>query len=76
MGEAGRRIGEVVARRSSDVPTIVVSSMRSAVSEARRSLSEGGVVLFSPGAPSFDAYKNWEARSDDFTTIVHELTDQ
>jgi UDP-N-acetylmuramoylalanine--D-glutamate ligase len=74
IGEAGRRIGAAVARRSSDVPKIEVSSMRDAVNEARRSLEDGGVVLLSPAAPSFDQYKNWEERSEDFTAIVHELT--
>jgi UDP-N-acetylmuramoylalanine--D-glutamate ligase len=48
--------------------------MRDAVNEARRSLEDGGVVLLSPAAPSFDQYKNWEERSEDFTAIVHELT--
>ncbi|HXC19661.1 MAG TPA: UDP-N-acetylmuramoyl-L-alanine--D-glutamate ligase [Acidimicrobiales bacterium] len=73
-GEAGRRIGEAVARRSSDVPRIEVSSMHDAVTEARRALDDGGVVLLSPAAPSFDQYKNWEERSEDFTRVVHELT--
>ena len=48
--------------------------MRDAVLQARGSLRHGGVVLLSPGAPSFDRYKNWEERSEDFTTIVREVT--
>jgi UDP-N-acetylmuramoylalanine-D-glutamate ligase len=39
---------------------------------ARGFLTEGGVVVLSPGAPSFDRYKNWEERSHDFTRAVHE----
>lgn len=74
MGDAGRRIGEAVAKRSPGTGQIPVTSMRDALNAARRSLSDGGVVLFSPGAPSFDQYKNWEERSDDFTSLVHELT--
>jgi UDP-N-acetylmuramoylalanine-D-glutamate ligase len=31
--------------------------------------------LLSPAAPSFDLYKNWEERSDDFTAIVRNLID-
>ena len=73
MGEAGKRIGDEVTRLAPVILQIAVSSMRDAVSEARNSL-EGGVVLLSPGAPSFDQYKNWEERSEDFTTIVHKLT--
>jgi UDP-N-acetylmuramoyl-L-alanine---L-glutamate ligase len=74
MGDAGRRIGDAVARRSPDVAQIAVLSMHDAVIEARGALREGGVILLSPGAPSFDQYKNWEERSDDFTAIVHGLT--
>jgi UDP-N-acetylmuramoylalanine--D-glutamate ligase len=47
--------------------------MRQAVNTARSALDEGGVILLSPGAPSFDQYKNWEERSEDFTTLVHEI---
>ncbi|HUZ40218.1 MAG TPA: UDP-N-acetylmuramoyl-L-alanine--D-glutamate ligase [Acidimicrobiales bacterium] len=74
MGDAGRRIGEAVAKQSSRIIQIPVTSMRDALTAARRSLSDGGVVLLSPGAPSFDQYKNWKERSDDFTSLVHELT--
>ena len=70
MGAAGVRIGDAVARRSPEVLQISVSSMRDAVNEARHALATGGVVLLSPGAPSFDRYKNWEERSEDFTAIV------
>jgi UDP-N-acetylmuramoylalanine-D-glutamate ligase len=47
--------------------------MLEAVELARASLEEGGVVLLSPAAPSFDQYHNWEERSDDFTATVHSL---
>lgn len=73
MGNAGQRIGDEVRRRSKSVHQIAVSSMREAVDSARRALSDGGVILLSPGAPSFDQYKNWEERSDDFTAIVREF---
>ena len=73
MGEAGRRIGEEVARRSPEIQRIAVASMRDAVREARGALGTGGVVLLSPGAPSFDQYRNWEERSEDFTRVVIEL---
>jgi UDP-N-acetylmuramoylalanine--D-glutamate ligase len=74
MGEAGSRIGEEVARLSPEILRITVTSMHEAVSEARHALGTGGVVLLSPGAPSFDQYRNWEERSEDFTRIVNELT--
>ncbi|MGD0691158.1 MAG: UDP-N-acetylmuramoyl-L-alanine--D-glutamate ligase [Acidimicrobiales bacterium] len=70
LGEAGRRIGDEVSRRSPELLQIPVASMRDAVSEARQALGSGGVILLSPGAPSFDMYKNWEERSEDFTSLV------
>jgi UDP-N-acetylmuramoylalanine-D-glutamate ligase len=48
--------------------------MHAAVTEARDALRDGGVVLLSPAAPSFDQYKNWKERSDDFTAIVLDVT--
>lgn len=73
LGEAGQRIGEAVSRRSPELLQIPVASMRDAVSEARQALGSGGVILLSPGAPSFDMYKNWEERSADFTALVRAL---
>jgi UDP-N-acetylmuramoylalanine--D-glutamate ligase len=73
MGEAGRRIGDEVAQLSPELLQIPVTAMRDAVSEARQALGTGGVVLLSPGAPSFNLYKNWEERSEDFTSTVLEL---
>jgi UDP-N-acetylmuramoylalanine--D-glutamate ligase len=46
--------------------------MREAVERARAALPNGGVVLLSPAAPSFDLYRNWEERSADFTLMVAE----
>jgi UDP-N-acetylmuramoyl-L-alanine---L-glutamate ligase len=46
--------------------------MDEAIGIGRSFLLDGGVVLLSPGAPSFDRYKNWEERSHDFTRAVHE----
>ena len=74
MGAAGHRIGQEVARLSPEILQIAVTSIHDAVHEARRALGTGGVVLLSPGAPSFDQYTNWEERSEDFTRIVNELT--
>jgi UDP-N-acetylmuramoyl-L-alanine---L-glutamate ligase len=70
LGDAGQRIGEALARRRPDITQVHVSTMRAAVERARASLPQGGVVLLSPAAPSFDLYRNWEERSADFTLMV------
>jgi UDP-N-acetylmuramoylalanine--D-glutamate ligase len=72
MGEAGKRLGEALAPHST-VAHHHVADMVEAVERSRSSLEHGGVVLFSPAAPSFDRYKNWEERSEHFSFIVRSL---
>jgi UDP-N-acetylmuramoylalanine--D-glutamate ligase len=74
MGGAGRRISELVRSLDPALKQSTFDSMDEAIHMARTFLSKGGIVLLSPGAPSFDRYKNWEERSQDFTRAVHERT--
>ncbi|MHB8378542.1 MAG: UDP-N-acetylmuramoyl-L-alanine--D-glutamate ligase [Acidimicrobiales bacterium] len=73
MGDAGRRLATALAKRS-DVAQHHAERMAEAVDVATSTLAHGGVVLLSPAAPSFDRYKNWEERSDDFNAVVRALT--
>ncbi len=43
-----------------------VSDLRSAVNVAGENAQENNIVLFSPACASFDMYKNFEQRGDDF----------
>jgi UDP-N-acetylmuramoylalanine--D-glutamate ligase len=70
IGNAGARLSDEVRLRRHDLTQHAASTMLEAVTLARESLNAGGVVLLSPAAPSFDLYRNWEERSEDFTTIV------
>jgi UDP-N-acetylmuramoyl-L-alanine---L-glutamate ligase len=72
-GNAGLRISDEVRVRRKDLVQHSADSMLEAVEIARASLEHGGVVLLSPAAPSFDRYRNWEERSDDFTHVVRSL---
>jgi UDP-N-acetylmuramoylalanine--D-glutamate ligase len=72
IGDAGQRLGESLRRRRPKMVQEHVTTMRQAVEQARASLPNGGVVLLSPAAPSFDRYRNWEERSADFTLMVAE----
>jgi UDP-N-acetylmuramoyl-L-alanine---L-glutamate ligase len=67
MGEAGSRIGALMHNSNHDLQLMHASDLRSAVELARSAMNKGGVVLFSPGAPSFDHFKNWTERSAAFT---------
>lgn len=46
------------------------SDLGEAVHEARRALGNEGVVLLSPGAPSFGLYKDYVARGRHFATLA------
>jgi UDP-N-acetylmuramoylalanine--D-glutamate ligase len=74
MGDAGQRLDAALRGHRAELSRHA-ATMLEAVQLARTSLDTGGVVLLSPAAPSFDAYRNWEERSDDFTSIVHSLVD-
>ena len=71
-GNAGLRISDEVRRRDKDLVQHSAASTLEAVELARAALDHGGVVLLSPAAPSFDRYRNWEERSEEFTQIVRE----
>ena len=74
MGDAGSRIGALLHAGNSDIQLMHASDLRTAVELARSSMNQGGVVLFSPAAPSFDHFKNWAERSAAFTQYVTALT--
>ncbi len=68
MGAAGERLGSLA--RQSGLRVRSVQDMAEAVAAAREALVAGGVVLFSPAAPSFDRYRNWLERSDDYAAQI------
>ena len=70
MGLAGSRIAEEIAARGADVAVFNAESMGEAISVARSRLPRGGVVVLSPAAPSFDRYRNWLERSEEFAAHV------
>lgn len=50
-----------------------VANMKEAVKLAYEKTPAGGVVLMSPGAPSYNQYKNFEERGADFIRLAQEL---
>ncbi len=73
-GDAGERIGAAIARIAPHVAQHAAADLDDALSYAVGFLERGGVVLLSPAAPSFDHYRNWEARSADFARAVRTRT--
>ena len=56
------------------VTIATVPSLEEAVTSAFRLVRPGDTVLFSPGAPSFDVYKNFAERGDHFVRLVNEAS--
>lgn len=63
MGEAR----EIIEKSLGGIkPTYVVETMKEAVKQAYTVAASGDVVLLSPACSSFDQYKNYAERGDDF----------
>jgi len=70
MGEMAESI-----RRSWDgaVKSEIATSLAEAVERARGRASAGDVILFSPGTSSFDMFKSYADRGDQFRKLVQTL---
>ena len=72
MGGNGPRIHEVLAAvsREAGFALHAADDLSAAVAQARVALPAGGVILLSPGAPSFGAYKDYVARGRHFAELA------
>jgi len=70
-------IGEMATRICQDwedaVPCEIANSLADAVERAHALAKPGEVVLFSPGTSSFDMFKSYADRGDQFRALVHAL---
>jgi UDP-N-acetylmuramoylalanine--D-glutamate ligase len=80
VAEKARRvilIGEMAGRICQDwkdaVPCEIANSLADAVERAHAVAQTGEVVLFSPGTSSFDMFKSYADRGDQFRALVHAL---
>jgi len=72
MGANGPRIHELLApvAQEAGFALIAAETLPSAVKAARAALGGEGVVLLSPGAPSFGQYKDYVARGRHFAELA------
>ncbi|MGI8956033.1 MAG: UDP-N-acetylmuramoyl-L-alanine--D-glutamate ligase [Chthoniobacterales bacterium] len=72
-------IGEIAAGVAHDwreaTECELASSLGSAVERAQAAAREGEIVLFSPGTSSFDMFKSYADRGDQFRALVRGLPD-
>jgi UDP-N-acetylmuramoylalanine--D-glutamate ligase len=71
LGEMADRIAKTW---SLGVPCSTAQTLSEAVTIARQHAQPGDTVLFSPGTSSFDMFKNYADRGDQFRQLVKELT--
>jgi len=68
MGANGARIVEALHASQFDV--VQVTTLAEAVQRAKTSTADGGVILLSPGAPSFDQFKDYAERGREFARLA------
>lgn len=69
QGAAGPRIAQTF--RSARLPRIdETADLAAAIEQAKKNTPQGGVVLLSPGAPSFDQFRNYAERGRAFAQLA------
>jgi len=71
LGEMAERIAKTW---SAHLPCHIAQTLSEAVTTAQRHAQPGDTVLFSPGTSSFDMFKNYADRGNQFRQLVKELT--
>jgi UDP-N-acetylmuramoylalanine--D-glutamate ligase len=66
----GQMTEKLFAAWSSAVPCIRAGSLADAVDQAHKLAKPGDTVLFSPGCSSYDMFKDFEDRGDQFRALV------
>lgn len=70
----GQAAGKIRGQIDPQIPVLIFSTLDEAVKHGAQSAQPGEVVLLSPGCSSFDMFKNYEHRGEEFQRIVREIT--
>lgn len=72
----GEAVSEMAEAWKGVVPLKPCGSLREAFEEARHAARSGGTILLSPACASFDQFKNYEERGEQFKKMVAEGRDR
>lgn len=72
----GQMTAKLTAAWGESVPCVPAATLEAAVNQARTLAGPTHTVLFSPGCSSFDMFKNYEDRGDQFRALVTTLSNQ
>lgn len=70
IGQAAGKMREQIAPQ---IPVMIFDSLDEAVRQAAGLAVSGDIVLLSPGCSSFDMFKDYAHRGEEFKRIVHQL---
>lgn len=74
LGETGSRIAELCKEAGVEVKDTGKSGMETVVETARAWAKPGDIVILSPAAASFDMFKNYQDRGEQFIAAVKNLS--
>ncbi len=74
LGESGPPLAHILRERSAAMVIHTADGLTAATRIAQEAAQAGDVVLFSPGAPSFDTHANFADRGRRFVESVRSLT--
>lgn len=75
LGEVGEKLSKLLESKSPNFKFDTAMGMRDAVLKAIKHATSPSIVVLSPAATSFDLYKNFEERGNDFKNIISSLYD-